>query len=446
MQDPTTTTIVKNDQRTIRAWVMYDWANSVYVLSITSAIFPAYYNSVTKVNGSTIVEVLGMKFQNTGVYSINLGLAFGIVALISPFVSSVADYMGNHRAFMRFFCYLGALGCIGLFFFDSAQMIHLGLAATLVATVGYAGSIVFYNSYLPAIVTEDRMDATSARGFSMGYFGSTLLLMASLALILNKDRFGVTDGTFMPRLAFLLTGLWWLGFSHITFSRLPRSIYGKKQHGHPLLNGYHELQKVWLALRENRQLKTFLSSFFFYIMGVQTVMFMASSFGEKEVGLGMTQLIVTILLLQFLGIGGAYLFAWVSKKIGNFQALTIAIIAWIGICLGAFFIKTSLHFYVAAFFIGLVMGGIQALSRSTYSKLIPQTENNAGYFGFYDATEKLAMMFGLVMWGYLDDLTGSMRNSIFALFVWFVVGLGFMLWAMKNASKAPIVKGVGSAN
>lgn len=429
----TTTSIIKNDKRTINAWVMYDWANSVYVLSITSAIFPSYYNSVTRGNGSSIVTVLGMKFENTGIYSINLGIAFGIVALISPFVSSIADYVGNHRAFMRFFCYLGGLSCMALYFFDSAETIHIGLAATLLATVGYAGSIVFYNSYLPAIATEDQMDRISAKGFSMGYIGSVLLLIVNLGMILNQEALGVEDGTLMPRLSFFMTGVWWIAFAQITFSRLPKGIYEKKPEGHYLLNGYHELQKVWHYLKQAKQLRTFLFSFFFYIMGVQTVMFMASSFGEKEVHLGVTQLIITILLLQFLGILGAYLFSWLSKEIGNFKALTIAIVVWIFICLGSFFIQTATHFYIAAFFIGLVMGGIQSLSRSTYSKLIPQTENNAGYFSFYDVCEKLAMMFGLVMWGFLDDLTGSMRNSIIALFIWFVIGLGLMLWLQRRS-------------
>jgi MFS transporter, UMF1 family len=424
-------TIVKNDKRTINAWVMYDWANSVYVLSITSAIFPVYYNTVTRVNGSSIVTVFGMEFENTGVYSINLGIAFGIVALISPFVSSVADYMGNHRAFMRFFCYMGALGCVGLFFFDRPEMIHVGLACTLIATVGYAGSIVFYNSYLPAIVTEDRMDKVSAKGFSFGYTGSTLLLLVNLFMIMNKDLFGVTDATLMPRISFLMTGLWWFGFAQITFSRLPKGIYEKSTSGHYLLNGYRELVKVWEYLKNAKRLRTFLLSFFFYIMGVQTVMFMAASFGEKEVQLTAVQLIVTILLLQFIGILGAYLFAWISKKLNNFKALTIAIVIWIIICLGAFFIKTALHFYIAAFFIGLVMGGIQALSRSTYSKLIPQTENNAGYFSFYDVCEKLAMMSGLVLWGVLDNWTGSMRSAINALFIWFVIGLALMIWVQR---------------
>jgi UMF1 family MFS transporter len=431
MTSQTNTAIVKNDKRTIWGWLMYDWANSVYVLSITSAIFPAYYNTVTKVNGNTIVEVMGMKFQNTGIYSINLGLAFGIVALISPIVSSVADYSGNHRAFMRFFCYMGALGCMGLFLFDSKQDVHWGLFCTLIATVGYAGSIVFYNSYLPALVTDDRLDKTSAKGFSFGYLGSTLLLLISLALIMNAKKLGVEDSTFMPRLAFLMTGLWWFGFAHISFARLPKGIYEKRQTEHYLLNGYLELLKVWKYIKQEKLLRNYLFSFFFFIMGVQTVMFMAASFGEKEVGLKITQLIITMLLLQILGIIGAHFFAWISKKLDNFKALTIAITAWILICIGAHFIKTPFHFYTAAFFIGLVMGGIQALSRATYSKLIPKTGNNAGYFSFYDVCEKLAMMCGLVMWGYLDDLTGSMRSAIFALFGWFVIGLVLMLWVQR---------------
>ncbi|MBK8563757.1 MAG: MFS transporter [Saprospiraceae bacterium] len=436
MTSQTNTAIVKNDKRTIWGWLMYDWANSVYVLSITSAIFPAYYNTVTKVNGNTIIEVMGFKFQNTAIYSINLGLAFGIVALISPIASSVADYSGNHRAFMRFFCYMGALGCMGLFLFDSVQDVHWGLFCTLIATVGYAGSIVFYNSYLPAIVTEDRLDQTSAKGFSYGYFGSTLLLLVSLALIMNAKQLGVEDSTLMPRLAFLITGLWWFGFAHISFARLPKGINGKRQTGHYLLNGYYELQKVWGYIKGDKLLRNYLFSFFFFIMGVQTVMFMAASFGEKEVGLKITQLIITMLLLQILGIVGAHLFAWISKKMDNFKALTIAITVWIFICIGAHFIETPLHFYIAAFFIGLVMGGIQALSRATYSKLIPKTGNNAGYFSFYDVCEKLAMMLGLVMWGTLDDLTGSMRSAIFALFVWFVIGLVLMLWVQKLKRRA----------
>ena len=301
--------ILKNDPKTIRSWAMYDWANSAYALVIVSAIFPAYYNEITAVNGNANIQIFGWSIVNTAAYSINLGLAFGIVALISPLLSSVADYNGNHRAFMKFFCYMGAIGCMSLFFFSDARDVHLALLGMLFATVGYSGSIVFYNAYLPAIATEDRQDKVSARGYAFGYIGATTLLILNLAFILNREALGVEDGTLLPRLSFLLTGLWWLGFAQIPFRILPKGLYAPKPKGKNLMNGYMELLKIWNLLKVQRRLRTFLFSFFFYIMGVQTVMFMASSFGDKEIHLSITQLIITVLLLEYIGIGGAFLFA-----------------------------------------------------------------------------------------------------------------------------------------
>jgi len=419
--------IVKNDPKTIRAWAMYDWANSAYALVVVSAIFPAYYNKITEVEGISRISLFGWNIENTAAYSINLGIAFGIVALISPLLSSMADYNGNHRSYMKFFCYMGSIGCMTLFFFSDYHLVQLGLAGMLFATIGYGGSIVFYNAYLPAIATEDRQDKVSARGYAYGYIGATTLLLINLAFILNPEMLGVTNDTLLPRLSFLLTGIWWLGFAQIPLRSLPKGLYAAKSKGRDLMNGYRELVKVWTQLKSKPKTRTFLMSFFFYIMGVQTVMFMASSFGEKEIHLGLTQLIITVLLLEYIGIGGAFLFSWISKKAGNVRALILAVAIWILICIGAYFIITPLHFYIAAFFIGLVMGGIQSLSRSTYAKMIPDTGNNAGYFSFYDVCEKTAMMCGLIMFGTLDNLTGSMRNSIFALAFWFTIGLVLLM-------------------
>ena len=410
---------------------MYDWANSAYALVIVAAIFPAYYNSLTKFNDDSVIHVLGFSIVNTAAYSINLGIAFGIVALISPLLSSISDNNGNHKSFMQFFCYLGAIGCIMLFFFTDYSLIHLALAGVLLATIGYSGSIVFYNAYLPAIATEDRQDTVSARGYAYGYIGATTLLIINLILILNPGLFGVKDDTFFPRLSFLLTGVWWLVFAQFTFRRLPKGIYTRKTIGHNLMNGYLELLKVFREVKAHPRLRMFLLSFFFYAMGVQTVMFMAASFGEKEVRLGMSQLIITVLVLEYLGIAGAYIFAWISKKTSNVTALMIAVSIWIMICIGSYFIVTPLHFYTAAFFIGMVMGGIQSLSRSTYAKLMPKTEHNAAYFSFYDVCEKVAIMLGLIMFGTLDNITGSMRNSITALVLWFVIGLFFLFLVRK---------------
>ncbi|MCG7858141.1 MFS transporter [Flavihumibacter sediminis] len=418
--------ITRNDRKTINAWAMYDWANSAYALVITSAIFPAYYNSITKVNGNSRIDFFGTNIENTAAYSINLGIAFGVVALISPLLSSISDSGGNHRSYMKFFCYMGAIGCMLLFFFNNHQQVNLALGGMMLATIGYSGSMVFYNAYLPAIATEDRQDKVSARGFAFGYIGATTLLLLNLLFILNQEALGVSDDTLFPRLSFLLTGLWWFGFAQIPFHVLPKGIYKAKAEGDSFMNGYRQLAKVWGQLKSMYILRTFLTGFFFYIMGVQTVMFMASSFGDKEVHLTITQLIITVLLLEYLGIAGAFLFAFISKRIGNIPALMIAVTMWIMICAGSYFIITPMHFYIAAFFIGPVMGGIQSLSRSTYAKMIPQTHNNAAYFSFYDVCEKTAMMFGLVMWGYLDNLTGSMRNSIVALGIWFTIGLIFL--------------------
>lgn len=429
--------IQKNDRRTITAWAMYDWANSVYSLVIASAIFPAYYNSVTRTASGSQIDQFGLKIENTAAYSINLGIAFGLIALLSPLLSSISDYSSNHRSFMKFFCYLGAAGCSLLFFFDDPGFVNLALLFMMMATVGYAGSIVFYNSYLPAIATEDRQDRVSAKGYAFGYIGSTTLLILNLLAIMNAEALGVSDDTILPRVSFLLTGIWWVGFAQITFRKLPKGIYSDKQpEGRYLLNGYLELIKVFQRLKSEKKLKTYLLSFFFYIMGVQTVMFMAASFGEKEVHLGLTNLIVTVLLIEYVGIAGAFLFAWLSKKLGNITALSIAVFIWICICGGSYFITRPIHFYTAGFFIGMVMGGVQSLSRSTYSKFIPKTENNAGYFSFYDVCEKVAMMSGLIMFGYLDHLTGSMRNSILALGIWFSVGLLLLLYVRSMRDEA----------
>jgi MFS transporter, UMF1 family len=424
----------KNDRRIINAWAMYDWANSAYALVIASAIFPAYYNTITTVNGSTKIILFGISIENTAAYSINLGIAFGFVALISPLISSISDYSSNHRSYMKFFCYLGAVGCMLLFFFNDAHLAPLALAGMLLATIGYSGSIVFYNSYLPVIATEDRQDKVSARGYAFGYIGATTLLILNLVFILNQKALGVSDGTLFPRLSFLLTGIWWLGFAQIPLHVLPFGLYAAKPKGSHLLNGYKELVKIWKQLKSLLKLRMFLYSFFFYIMGVQTVMFMASSFGEKEIHMSITQLIITVLLLEYLGIAGAFLFAWISKKTGNITALIIAVSIWILICAASYFIVTPTHFYIVAFFIGMVMGAIQSLSRSTYAKMIPQTENNAGYFSFYDVCEKTAMMVGLIMWGFLDNLTGSMRHSIFALVTWFIIGLVLLFIVNKIKS------------
>ena len=417
-----------NRKKVQGAWAMYDWANSVYSLVITSTIFPVYYNSVTQgVDGSDKVDFFGWEVVNTVLYSYSISFSFLVIAILSPLLSGIADASGLKLSFMKFFAYLGSLSCVGLFFFDGDNL-EFGILCSVMASIGYAGSIVFYNAYLPEIADEHEYDFLSARGFALGYVGSVILLVFNLLLIQFPETFGIPAGGFAARLSFLITGIWWSGFSQIPFRALPKNPFKKRIESRFLLKGYHEIQNVFFQVRAIPVIKRFLVSFFFYSMGVQTVMYLAASFGDKELGLPGDQLILTVLIIQFVAIGGSYLFAYISKKSGNKVGLLILVFIWIGICGAAYFVYSVYEFYALAFVVGMVMGGIQSLSRSTFSKLIPDdTTDHASFFSFYDVTEKLAIVFGTFSYGAIEQLTGSMRNSALSLGVFFVVGLGFLL-------------------
>jgi MFS transporter, UMF1 family len=410
------------------ALAMYDWANSVYSLVITSTIFPVYYNSVTQgLDGSDRVSFFGWEVVNTVLYSYSISFSFLIIAILSPLLSGIADASGKKLSFMKFFAYLGSVSCIGLFFFDGDNL-EFGIMCSVLASIGYAGSIVFYNAYLPEIAEEQEYDFLSARGFALGYIGSVILLVFNLLMIQFPEWFGVPEGSFAARFSFLITGLWWAGFSQIPFRILPKNPYKKKIESKFLLKGYEEITKVFARVRKLPIMKRYLASFFFYSMGVQTVMYLAASFGDKELGLPGDQLILTVLIIQFVAIGGSYLFAFISKIFGNKISLMIMVFIWIGICGAAYYVYSVYEFYALAFVVGMVMGGIQSLSRSTFSKLIPEeTTEHASFFSFYDVTEKLAIVIGTFTYGAIEQLTGSMRNSAVSLGFFFLVGLGFLL-------------------
>lgn len=419
----------KENKKIINAWAFYDWANSAYPLVITSTIFPIYYNAVTSSDNSDIISFLGLNFTNTALYSYALSFSYLLISLFSPLLSGIADYSGNKKRFMQFFCYLGAISCSTLFFFNGPN-IYLGIGAFILASIGYSGSIVFYNAYLPEITAPKNQDLLSAKGYALGYIGSSLLLLFNLSMILKPEWFNIEDTSFPPRFSFLLVGVWWILFSQVTFYYLPNT--DKKNVGENiLLKGYRELRKVWRELKHLKHLKLFLVAFFFYNMGVQTVMYLAALFGDKELKLEGRQLIITILIIQFVAIGGAYLFSFFSKRLGNIPAISIAIILWIFICIGAYFVYTAQGFYILAFSVGIIMGGIQSLSRSTYSKLLPHTPDHASYFSFYDICDKLGIVIGTASYGIIEELTGSMRNSIIALIVFFILGLVILFYIKK---------------
>ena len=420
---------IKNNPRIIRAWCMYDWANSVYSLNITSSIFPAYYQAVTN-NATNLdkVDFLGFQLTNSVLYSYAIAFAFFCVVVLSPILGGIADRTGKKKLFMRFFCTLGSLACMGLFFF-TGENIEWGISMLILATIGYAGSLVFYNSYLPEITTPDMSDKVSARGFSYGYVGSVILLVFNLAMLLMPEYFGDISSGMASRISFLMVGIWWLGFAQYSFSILPETTIEHKQStNHLLSSGFLEIKKVFTQLKKLESLKRFLLAFFLYSMGVQTVMMVATLLGEKEFHLQTGELIATVLILQIVAIFGANIAAKVSLKIGNIKALILIVSIWILICLMAYFMQNGTHFYIIAVFVGFVMGAIQALSRSTYSKMIPaDTTDHASFFSFYDVTEKLATVIGMFSYAFIEQLTGSMRNSVLAVGVFFIFGLVFLL-------------------
>jgi MFS transporter, UMF1 family len=418
-----------NDKKIIRAWTFYDWANSSYNLIINSAIFPGYFTAIVPAT----VLINGMSFKNDTLASFAIATAYIIIAAISPLLSAIADTRGNKKMFMKIFCTIGALSCAALFFFKKdvttgEANLWYGLFFSILACIGYCGSIVFYNAYLPQIASEDQQDAVSARGFSMGYVGSVLLLLVSLFFILKFE------GSSLPaRLSFVGVGIWWLAWAQIPFAILPNikpNIAATQKIS--LTDGYKKLLDVWLQLKKVPVLSTYLLSFFFITMGVQTIMFMATYFAATEIHLETPQLIITILLIQIVAIAGAYFFSKVSQTYGNKTSIIIMLIVWILICLAAaFFVYTPTQFYILAAVVGSVMGGIQSTTRSTYSKLLPITQDTTSFFSFYDVVEKIGIVIGMLTYGIISNEIGA-RYSAAALGLYFLIGLLIILKLKLN--------------
>lgn len=424
-----------NNPKTLRAWYMYDWANSVYSLVITSAIFPVYYQAVAVTEtGSDTISFLGYPIVNSVLYSWSLSASFLIITLILPLLSGMADYTGRKKFFMKIFVYLGGLACMGLYFFTGVETIELAILFSMLASIGYAGSLVFYDAYLPEIASPDRYDRTSAKGYSWGYYGSIILLIFNLVQITFYEWFGFATAGQATRFSFLLVGLWWIGFSQIPFAVLPANPFGRKPKLSALIGGYREILKVWNELKIQTNIRLYLAAYFFFNMGVQTVMYLAATFGSKELQLADEKLIMTVLIIQVVAAFGAYGFARFSEKRGNKLSLMTMIAIWIGVCLAAYFVYNEYQFYALAFTVGLVMGGIQSLSRATYSKIIPSdTVDHASYFSFFDVTFNLSIVMGTFSYGLIEQLTGSMRNSTLVLMSFFIIGM-FLLSRVKIKS------------
>jgi UMF1 family MFS transporter len=431
-------------KKVINGWAMYDWANSVYNLVITSTIFPAYYEAVTgdgnDATANDKVHLFGREFVNTSLYNYALAIAFLIVAIMSPLLSSIADYKGNKKKFLFFFCTMGSIACSAMYFFDKTNLGY-GLICLIVACVGFWSSLVFYNSYLPEIAAPEDQDRVSAKGFAMGYIGSVILQIICFVFVLKPDLFGITVGK-ASQISFLLVGVWWWGFGQFSLSRLPKGspIAQTGDRGSLLTHGYRELNKVWKQVKSMPVLKRYLGAFFFYNMGVQTVMLAATLYGKSELNIPTTNLIIAILIIQLVAIPGSYLIAKLSDMIGNFKALMFTVVFWIILCVIGYFLPRDgiYEFYGLATLVGFVMGGIQSLSRSTYAKLMPETKDTTSFFSFFDVTEKIAIVIGMFSFGYINELSGSQRNSVLALVVFFVIGFILLGFANKAVSRKEV--------
>ncbi|MBN8642779.1 MAG: MFS transporter [Flavobacteriales bacterium] len=423
----------KGNPKLINAWAFYDWANSVYSLVIATAVFPIYYESITSENDG-IVRFLGTEFHNSTLLSYSLSFSFLIVAILSPILSGIADYTGNKKKFLQFFCYLGSLSVMSLFFFKDVETLWIGIVFTILASIGFWGSIVFYNSYLPEIAEPKDHDRVSAKGFMFGYTGSVLLLAFNLIMVMKPELFGISDPALPARISFLMVGIWWMGFAQVTFYHLPNNVFHKKPEKDFIFKGFKELKEVLKSLKQETSLKQFLTAFFLYSTGVQTIILLAGLYGKKELGIDTNKLIITILLIQVVAIFGAFLFSRISEKIGNIKALKLTIAIWGLICFAAYLLDKDnkyidLQFYSLGATIGMVLGAIQSLSRSTYSKLLPDTEDHATYFSFFDVTEKIAIVLGTFIFGFVGAISDSLKNSIFILAIFFLLGyivLSFM--------------------
>jgi len=420
-----------NDKKTINGWAFYDWANSAYFLVISTAIFPAYFMA----NTSEKINILGTEITNSSVYSYAVSLSYLIIVFLSPILSGIADSGGKRMFFLKLFTVIGSVSCMLLFFFTGDTNLWIGTSAFMIATIGAAGGIVFYNAYLPEIVTEDRYDQVSAKGYAFGYIGSVILLIAILFISIKPHLFGIPENTTIPyRLGFAMVGVWWLGFAQITFKRLPKGrneAFSKEM----ISKGFSEIKQISKKIFKNNHLLLFLLSFFFYSAGVQTVVYLASVFAKEELKFATDELIILILILQLVAIIGAYLFALISKKIGSKKGLVIMVIIWTAISFVAYYVEDKMQFYVLAGFVGMVLGGIQSQSRSAYSKIIDSEKDDlTSYFSFYDIVFKLSIVIGTLAFGLVNDITGDLRKSILALAFFFLAGLVLLL--LTNFKKA----------
>ena len=429
-----------NDRKQIFGWVMYDWANSAYITTVTVAVLPAYFASVIiPAEGLTIGNTT---YQATALWGFLISLSAFFVFIFAPILGAISDFSSSKKKFLMFFCYSGSLAAC-LLFFCKAGDIALTIGLFLIAQIGFVAANIFYDAFLPQIASEDKLDWVSGQGFAFGYIGGGLQFALSLGLIAAHQSLGIS-AELAARLAILMAGLWWGGFTLITFVYL-KEVKATEE----LPKEYRHLPK-WLAYTQVglvrtvvtvrkvklfRQMFMFLIAYLIYNNGIQTVITMATIFGKEELNFNTNTLMITLLMIQFVSILGALVFSKLASIISAKNALMITLVGWSVVVIYAYFLQTPTEYFILGGLVGLVMGGSQSLSRSFYGAMIP-AKASAEFYGFYSVFNKGSAIFGPLLFGIISQVTGNARNSILSLIIFFIVGLVLLYFVDEKEAKA----------
>jgi UMF1 family MFS transporter len=435
----------KNDPKTVFGWCMYDWANSAYQMAIVS-LLPVYFTGT--VVGTSGVTLLGTHFHPDSLWAFMIGFADVLAFLAAPVLGAMADFSGARRRFLLAFAYGGSLFTILLFFSRSGD-VGRTIFFFVASQFAFVSANVFYDSFLPHIASEDKMDWISGKGYSYGYVGGGLQFALSLVLIMAHERIGISQDLAI-RVGLASAGIWWAGFTLFTAHYLRES--GVK--GTIPLRFRHLWRPVALAMvgvsrtvatarhaGRFRHLLLFLIAFMLYNDGIQTVINLATTYGSVELRLSTSVLMLTLLLIQFIAMGGALLFGRIAERTGAKHAIMITLVIWSGVVMYAYFIHSAAQFMFLGAVVGLVLGGSQALSRSFFGSMIPESASSE-FYGFYTVFTKFSSIWGPLVFGVIKQATGSSRLAIVSLISFFIVGL--LLLSQVNEGKARMARAAGA--
>lgn len=407
-------------KRAIRAWTMYDWANSTFATTIAAAVLPVYYSTVASKNLQPHEATSNWAFTTT--------IALVLVAIIGPILGAMADFSGAKKRFMSIFVVVGVTGTALLYLVKSGDW-FMASVFYIIGSIGFAGANVFYDSLLPHVAHEDEIDQVSSRGYAMGYAGGGILLAINLVMIMfSPDH--LTE--LMTRLSFLTVSIWWFVFTIPLWRNVkepPRRILASEIGFNPVKASFSRLASTFKEIKKYKELTKFIVAFWLYNNGIGTIIFMATIYGT-ELGFSSTTTIGTLLMVQFVAIPFAILFGWLAKKIGTKRSILLSLLIYTLIAIGGYFLYKEIHFWLLGFGVATVQGGSQALSRSLFGRMMPKSKS-AEFYSFFSVSEKIAGTVGPLLFGVVSRIMGGSRLSIVSLIIFFSLG-GLLLWRVKE--------------